>query len=147
MYRIEFYSTRGKYGCFSNFSRHPVLIDGKQWPTSEHYFQAMKFHTRNDIMEHIRCAGTPTQAKRLGWNKTFPFRSDWDAVKDDIMYRVCYAKFTQNESCKKTLMDTGDTYLIENAPRDAYWGCGADGNGKNQLGHTLMRVRGDLTSS
>ena len=41
---IKFYSTSEEtYGCFSNFSRHPVQIDGTTWPTTEHYYQAMKF--------------------------------------------------------------------------------------------------------
>jgi predicted NAD-dependent protein-ADP-ribosyltransferase YbiA (DUF1768 family) len=39
---IHFYSASGDYGCFSNFSRHPVFLKGKRWPTSEHYFQAQK---------------------------------------------------------------------------------------------------------
>lgn len=28
---------------FSNFSAHGFELDGKWWPTSEHYFQAQKF--------------------------------------------------------------------------------------------------------
>jgi ribA/ribD-fused uncharacterized protein len=40
---INFYSTSGAYGCFSNFSKHPVFLKGRRWPTSEHYFQAQKF--------------------------------------------------------------------------------------------------------
>lgn len=31
---INFYSTKGPYECFSNFSRHPVVFDGFKWPTS-----------------------------------------------------------------------------------------------------------------
>ena len=30
---------------------------------------------------------------------------------------------------------------------DAYWGSGKDGKGRNQLGKTLMRVRGDLRAA
>jgi hypothetical protein len=29
---IKFYGERNAYGCFSNFSRHPILLHGKQWP-------------------------------------------------------------------------------------------------------------------
>ncbi|MEO1140885.1 MAG: NADAR family protein, partial [Pseudomonadota bacterium] len=39
---IKFYRTGDPYGCFSNFSAHPILIE-TTWPTSEHYFQAQKF--------------------------------------------------------------------------------------------------------
>jgi predicted NAD-dependent protein-ADP-ribosyltransferase YbiA (DUF1768 family) len=31
---IYFYSTKGEYGCFSNFSSHPIKLKGKRWPTS-----------------------------------------------------------------------------------------------------------------
>jgi len=40
---ILFYATDKPYGEFSNFSRHPIDVDGVVWPTSEHYFQAQKF--------------------------------------------------------------------------------------------------------
>ena len=40
---IRFYRENEEYGCFSNFSNHKVEIEGKTWPTTEHYFQAMKF--------------------------------------------------------------------------------------------------------
>lgn len=44
---INFCSTTGEFGCFSNFSRHPIHLGGKRWPTSEHYFQAQKMiHNR-----------------------------------------------------------------------------------------------------
>jgi predicted NAD-dependent protein-ADP-ribosyltransferase YbiA (DUF1768 family) len=37
---IHFYSVGDPYGEFSNFSPHPITLDDKRWPTSEHYFQA-----------------------------------------------------------------------------------------------------------
>ena len=41
--KIEFYKTKDPYGEFSNFSHHPIVVNGKAWPTTEHYFQAQKF--------------------------------------------------------------------------------------------------------
>jgi len=35
----------------------------------------------------------------------------------------------------------GDESIVENAPGDYYWGCGANGNGKNGLGVLLMELR------
>ena len=35
--QILFYETDKPYGCFSNFSRHAITLDGIVWPTSEHY--------------------------------------------------------------------------------------------------------------
>ena len=40
---INFYSTSDDYGDFANFAARPIKVDGKTWPTSEHYFQAQKF--------------------------------------------------------------------------------------------------------
>ena len=40
---IYFYREYDPYGEFSNFAKYPITIDGVVWPTSEHYFQAMKF--------------------------------------------------------------------------------------------------------
>ena len=40
---IMFYRERDAYGYLSNFAKSPIDIDGKIWPTTEHYFQAMKF--------------------------------------------------------------------------------------------------------
>ena len=41
--QIKFYRPVGPWGCFSNFSPHPVNYAGRDWKTSEHAFQAMKF--------------------------------------------------------------------------------------------------------
>ena len=43
-----------------------------------------------------------------------------------------------------TLLATGDKELVENAPGDYYWGCGADGSGRNMLGRILMELRAEL---
>ena len=40
---ICFYNSNEKYYEFTNFYERPILIDNKNWNTSEHYFQAQKF--------------------------------------------------------------------------------------------------------
>src|SRR5579859_7857274 len=84
---IHFYSTRGEHGCFSNFYRSPIQLDGKTWPTSEHYFQAQKF-AGTALVGQIRRASSPSEAARLGRSREHPLRRDWESVKDEIMYRV-----------------------------------------------------------
>jgi hypothetical protein len=37
------YGVGDEYGELSNFAPYPISLDGKRWPTSEHYFQAQKF--------------------------------------------------------------------------------------------------------
>ncbi|MFO0927052.1 MAG: NADAR family protein [Gemmataceae bacterium] len=140
---IHFYSTRGEYGCFSNFSRHAVFLRGKRWRTSEHFFQAMKFEgTRHE--ERVRMCKTPSEAAALGRSRKLPLRRDWEAVKDEIMLEAVRAKFTQHADLQQILLGTGDATLVEHTANDSYWGDGGDGSGKNRLGHLLMQVRDDL---
>lgn len=138
---IYFYSTRETpYGCFSNFSAHPFELDGLWWLTSEHYFQAQKF-IDNPYAEKIRTAKSPSVAARMGRSRKQPLRADWEAVKEDIMRQAVLAKFRTHADIRDVLLGTGDEELVENAPRDYYWGCGLDGSGKNRLGYILMEIR------
>ena len=62
----------------------------------------------------------------------------------DIMYNICKAKFTQNETLKTKLLKTGDAMLIEgNTWGDRIWGQ-VNGVGENNLGKILMRIREEL---
>ena len=47
---------------------------------------------------------------------------------------------------RSVLLATGEELLVENAPKDYYWGCGADGSGQNKPGQVLMMVRALLRS-
>jgi ribA/ribD-fused uncharacterized protein len=140
---IHFYSTRDEYGCFSNFSPHRVFLDGKTWPTSEHYFQPQKF-AGTPHEEEVRRQKTPRQAADLGRDRKRPLRKDWEAVKDDVMRQAVRAKFSQHEELRAILLVTGDTVLVEHTEIDSYWGDGGDGSGKNMLGRILMEVREEL---
>lgn len=140
---IYFYIPTDKYGAFSNFSPHGVKMDGEWWPTVEHYFQAQKFHDEA-YREKIRGCRTPKQTKELGRSRQVPLRSDWEEVKDEVMYQACLQKFRTHSEPQALLLSTGEEELIENAPGDYYWGCGQDGSGLNKLGLILMRIRAEL---
>ena len=140
---IDFYSTAGEYGGFSNFSRHAVFLKGKRWPTTEHYFQAQKF-AGTEHEEAVRMCKTPGVAARMGRDRKLPLRRDWEGVKEAVMLAALRAKFTQHADLKATLLGTGDAVLVEHTARDAYWGDGGDGSGKNRLGRLLMRLRDEL---
>jgi ribA/ribD-fused uncharacterized protein len=140
---INFYSTQGEYGCFSNFSRHQVWLKGKSWPTSEHYFQAQKF-AGTEHEDAIRKAKSPGIAAQLGRDRKRPLRRDWEKVKDSIMRDVVLAKFSQHHDLRETLLSTADARLVEHTFNDSYWGDGGDGSGKNMLGQILMSIREEL---
>ena|GEM_PF-3265835 len=65
MEAIIFYKTGDPYGAFSNFAAYPITINGKIWPTTEHYFQAQKF-PGTDHEEAIRVCNSPMIAARMG---------------------------------------------------------------------------------
>lgn len=142
---INFYSTTNEWGEFSNFANYKISLDGKVWPTTEHYFQAQKFEDQA-YKEKIRHANTAMIAARMGRDRKYKLRKDWESVKESIMYKAVLAKFSQHEKLKDLLLSTGDAHLIENSNNDHYWGNGGDGSGKNRLGLILMKVRQELLS-
>ena len=46
----------------------------------------------------------------------------WEKQKCDVMKDIPMAKFTQNEDCRRTLLDTGDKMLAEANGRDNWFG-------------------------
>lgn len=137
---INFYKVGDPYGFFSNFSRHPIILEGKTWPTTEHYFQAKKFEgTPHE--EAVRLCDGPSAAAKMGRDRSLPLRKDWEQVKEDIMFEALQAKMDQYPAIRELLLSTGDATLVEHTVNDSYWGDGGDGSGKNRLGHLLMELR------
>jgi N-glycosidase YbiA len=140
---IHFYRVSDEYGCFSNFSPHPIVLKDRTWPTSEHYFQAQKFAGAPDE-EEVRRAPSPMVAARMGRSRKRPLRADWESVKDEVMHEAVLAKFTQHADLRAILLGTGAAELVEHTENDRYWGDGGDGGGENRLGQILVRVREEL---
>jgi ribA/ribD-fused uncharacterized protein len=140
---IHFYSVGDEFGEFSNFAGYPIELGGKRWPTSEHYFQAIKFLDQGH-QEAIRKVSSPMIAARMGRDRKKPLRRDWESCKVAVMREAVLAKFTQHPDLRQLLLSTGDAKLVEHTARDAYWGDGGDGSGKNMLGRILMEVREQL---
>lgn len=71
MSEIKFYSEKDEYGFLSNFFLDNIIIDGKVFPTVEHYFQSKKYNytgCSEDSLKHsevIRISKTPYIAKLL----------------------------------------------------------------------------------
>ena len=126
---IRFYRVSDEYGCFSNFAPYPVELDGKRWPTTEHYFQAQKFEDLQ-YQEAIRGQKSPMIAARMGRDRKKKLRGDWESVKVAVMRQAVRAKFTQHEDIRAILLATADATLVEPTENDAYWGDGGDGSSK-----------------
>lgn len=143
---IYFYKVPDPYGCFSNFSPHSIHLNGRDWPTVEHYYQAHKFvGTRDEgLIEKIRGVKTPEEAAALGRDRGYEVRSDWEGVKRELMREAVLTKFLTHRDIQKVLLETGDEAIVEDSPTDYYWGCGAEKTGANHLGKILMEVRSQL---
>lgn len=149
----------GQYEFLSNFYRCNVGYDDILYFHTEGAFQAQKT-LDIEVREALAKLEGPGQAKRAGKGRPFKspngdthiveLRSDWEKVKNSIMYEIVRAKFEQNLDIREKLLATGDALLIEgNYWHDNYWGqcsCPRCVNtiGFNQLGKTLMRVRAEL---
>jgi ribA/ribD-fused uncharacterized protein len=143
---IYFYKVWEPYGCFSNFSPHPIEMQGTVWPTVEHYYQAQKFVGSRDevVIPLIYAAPTPEAAAALGRCSSRQVRKDWELVKVEVMRNAVLNKFLTHAEIREVLLVTDDRLIVENSPTDYFWGCGANQTGQNQLGKILMSVREEI---
>lgn len=162
---IYFYNKKDPYYEFSNYYKTPIVFKGKKYTSSEHIFQALKFMGNNatdkslEYAEIIRKQSTANKGRILALQKTgggykwrtdlnpiikkyqdVKLRDDWEEVKNELMEEILIEKF-KNKKLKTLLLDTGDANIIEDSPRDSYWGIGKNGKGLNYLGRILMKVR------
>lgn len=121
---INFYSTSDDYGDFSNFAAWPIKVDGKTWPTSEHYFQAQKFLDEK-YREEIRRVSSPMVAARMGRDRSKPLRKNWESVKEQVMRKALRAKFEQHPELRALLLATAPAKLVEHTENDADHRAGA----------------------
>ncbi|XWV26317.1 hypothetical protein QJ857_gp0757 [Tupanvirus soda lake] len=147
---ICFYNSHCKYYEFTNFYEGaPIVIDGKTWRTTEHYFQAKKFlPSFPAIADEIAQALKPKDAFVIARKYPTCVRSDWhNGYKDQVMLVALRAKFKQHIGLRNLLVSTGDNTLVEHTINDDYWGDNGDGTGKNQLGKLLMQVRDAINTN
>lgn len=141
---IHFYHSDQPWGEFSNFSKHAVFLNGKIWPTVEHYYQAQKFAAPIH-QELIRCCLTPMKAKIIAYELSDQHgRNDWINIREQIMLEALKAKFEQHPDIASKLLSSGDRKLIELTEKDDFWGDSGDGSGQNRLGQLLMQVRAEI---
>ena len=133
-------SFRDEFDWLSNFFPCPVEFEGLTFGNTEAAFQAAK---TLDMEEREKFVGlSPLIARRKG--RRVKLRSDWEAVKIEVMREVLRCKFSQNPELKAKLIATGDAELIEgNNWNDRFWGV-CRGVGQNHLGKLLMEVRAEL---
>lgn len=133
---------KGKYYFLSNFYESPITWRGITYKNNEAAFQSAK--TNDENLRKSFSSLNPSQAKAKG--RRIKLRDDWEEVKFDIMFEICFAKFSQNEDLRLKLISTQDQHLEEgNTWGDKIWGT-VNGIGQNNLGKILMRVREEVKS-
>jgi hypothetical protein len=130
-----------EYRFLSNFYPATVELDGLEYVSTEHAYQAAKTADPAE-RRRIRESQKPGDAKRLG--KQVKMRTDWEQIKIGVMKDLVLQKFTKHKELKEKLLATGDMYLEEtNTWRDFVWGV-CNGKGQNHLGKILMEVREEI---
>jgi ribA/ribD-fused uncharacterized protein len=167
-HKPEKYPTDRKYfACFSNW--YPSSFELTEFPegTTKMNFSSMeqwliwkKARTFGDseIAKQIMETDDPATIKKLGRQVRGYVHHIWVDKRYAIAVRGVLAKFSQNESLKKNLQQTGSKTIAEAATYDTVWSCGlhvtdpdtqdqSKWKGENLLGQALMEVRDTLMSA
>jgi ribA/ribD-fused uncharacterized protein len=99
------------------------------------------------LRQSIMRAERPIIAKNLADENKATIRPDWNALKDEVMYRAVRRKFELHPALKAMLLATGEEDIAEANPADSYWGFGRDGAGLNKLGKIMTRIRAELRAA
>src|SRR4051812_41429734 len=103
-------------GPFSQWSASPFVIDGIRFATAEHYMMWFKDQVfGGGLSQRILEARTPREAKALGRIVPNFDQFIWTAVAKPGVFRGNVAKFTQNKSHLKALMQS-EGLLVEASP-------------------------------
>lgn len=139
---------------FSNWYMCPFVHHGHEFNCGEQYMmykKAMMFKDY-DVAEMIMQQGHPRKQKFLGREVRGFVRGVWNERCKPIMVEGLTSKSMQDTYCLTTLLDTGDSIIVEASPTDKIWGIGMSEDdpratnptlwlGTNWLGEVLMQVR------
>ena|SRR5665213_582702 len=132
-----------KWYFFSNFSSFAIYWRGEDWMTSEHAYQASKFidEATCKLVKNARSAHDAKKIARANYDK---LRADWKVLKLLFMEEILHAKLDQHLYIQQKLLESGDALIVENSPKDSFWGRGPDWKGENHLGRLWMKLRDEI---
>jgi len=97
-----------------------------------------------EIAEEIKKSHSAHEAQKIAFANKDKVRSDWQEVKLTIMEELLRKKLQQNPYVKQKLLQTKDYIIVEDSPKDNFWGWGKDRTGENHLGKLWMKLRDEL---
>ena len=137
-YPREFY-------CLDNFSSFKVRYKGVLYSSVEEAYQTIGFlESAPEIADMIKNSNSSHEAQKIAYANKHLRRKDWDMVKVGIMEELLRLKLDQNEYVKKKLLETKDYLIVEDSPKDNFWGWGSSRDGENTLGKLWMKLRDEL---
>ncbi|XP_063414847.1 uncharacterized protein LOC134696820 [Mytilus trossulus] len=142
---------------FSQWYEGEFTVEGMAFNSAEQYMmysKAMLFDDE-DIAYAVLRESDPREQKRFGRLVRNFNHELWEASCLAIVERGNKAKFSQDESLKRILLDTYPKTLVEASPYDVIWGIGLEADdpmawncdtwkGQNLLGKALTNVRDEL---
>ena len=144
----------GQNGFLSNWYPSPFTVDGVPFTSVEQYLAYEKCLRFGFLQAaaRVRNAEDIRIQRKIAGNIPGYVSSVWAGMRQAVLMRGLMAKFSQNETLKQQLLDTGDAYLVKCSATDRVWGCGrasdddrrldaASWDGTNLLGFALMEVR------
>jgi hypothetical protein len=144
-------------GCLSQWWPAPITVDGRFYPTSEHWMMCGKARLFDDpdSETEIMANPEPGAAKAVGRRIRDFDEQRWHEVSYGIVLAGNLAKFGQHPELADFLRRTGRRVLVEASPTDRIWGVGLSRDdpdvqsptrwlGSNLLGFALMDVRETL---
>ena len=133
---------------FDNFSSFKVEWNGYLFSSVEEAYQAASFMgSDEELVEKIKKSHSADEAQRIAYANRDRRREDWDDVKISIMEELLRLKIEQNPYVKKKLLQTEDYMIVEDSPKDDFWGWGPNRNGQNNLGKLWMKLREELKNN
>ncbi len=134
-----------EFFCLDNFSSFKVKYNGYVYSSLEEAYQSSKFtETAPELAEQIKQSYSAHEAQKIAFANKDMVRPDWEDVKVSVMEQLLRLKLEQNPYVKKKLLETENYQIVEDSPKDAFWGWGPNRDGQNQLGKLWMKLRAEL---
>lgn len=127
-----------------NFSSFKVEWNGYMYSTLEEAFQTARFiGSDEELVQKIKNSHSAYEAQKIAYQNLDKQRKDWEKVELEIMEELLRLKVEQNPYVLKKLLETKDYYIVEDSPKDAYWGWGENRDGLNNLGKLWLKIRNE----
>ena len=137
-YPREFY-------CFDNFSSFKVYYNGYLYSSAEEAYQASHFiDSAPEVALQIKNSHSAHEAQKICFQNRDKQDPNWSSKQLRIMEEILRCKLEQNPYVKKKLLETKDYYIVEDSPKDSFWGWGENRDGENNLGKLWMKLRDEL---